>query len=150
MSFPSSPRLKSRKRTVLFHLIAIEFYSWTKTKQMLILEIYTGDWVHVVYLRWFGVFFWLLLVYFVGFLKIFFNGCMNALIGKLISEVMVLIECYSQPVRSLVCRLSELFEQFNTPPTKTNLNRLCWTSATQSRRNLKNFFLIVLADSSLR
>lgn len=75
---------------------------------------------------------------------------MNALIGKLISEVMVLIECYSQPVRSLVCRLSELFEQFNTPPTKTNLNRLCWTSATQSRRNLKNFFLIVLADSSLR
>lgn len=77
-----------------------------------------------------GFFFFLVVVGFVwvlfcGVLTFFFNGCMNALIGKLISEVMVLIECYSQPVRNLVCRLSELFEQFNTPPTKTNLNRLC-------------------------
>lgn len=54
----------------------------------------------------------------------FFNGGINALIGKLISEVMVLIECYSQPVRNLVCRLSELFEQFSTPLTKMKLNRL--------------------------
>lgn len=150
MSSPSSSRLKSRKRTVLFHVMDIGFYSWTKTKQMLILEIYTGDWVHVVCLR--VCFFFFIVIGFVWgfFLVFFFNGHMNALIGKLISEVMVLIECYSQPVRNLVCRLSELFEQFNTPLTKTNLNRLCWTSVTQSRRNWKNFFLIVLANSSLR
>lgn len=62
---------------------------------MLILEMHTGDWVHV----------------FVGFFFFpFFGGDRNALIEKLISEVMELIECYSQPVRNLVCRLSELFE----------------------------------------
>lgn len=48
---------------------------------------------------------------FVGFFFFsFFGGDRNALIEKLISEVMELIECYSQPVRNLVCRLSELFE----------------------------------------
>lgn len=72
----------------------IGFYSWTKTKQMLILEIHTGDWVHVVCLG-------------LGF---FLGGGRNALIEKLISEIVVLIDCYSQPVRNLVCRLSELFE----------------------------------------
>lgn len=72
----------------------------------------------------FFFFFWSFVVFW-GLFQYFFNGDINALIGKLISEVMVLIECFSQPVRNLVCRLSELFEQFNTPLTKTNLNRLC-------------------------
>lgn len=62
---------------------------------MLILEMHTGDLVHL-----FGVFFFFS----------FFGGDKNTFIEKLISEVMELIECYSQPVRNLVCRLSELFE----------------------------------------
>lgn len=40
----------------------------------------------------------------------FLDGDRHALIEKLISEVMILIACYLQPVRNLVCRLSELFE----------------------------------------